>query len=31
MMFSPTLPMPKLTEEQLEFALWLSKGNSLFL
>lgn len=31
MMFSPTLTMPKLTEEQLEFTLWLSKGNSLFL
>lgn len=31
MMASSSIPMPKLTEEQLEFALWLSKGNSLFL
>lgn len=31
MMTSSSIPMPKLTEEQQEFALWLSKGNSLFL
>ncbi|MCS6153409.1 hypothetical protein ACRN93_05355 [Shewanella baltica] len=31
MMTSSSIPMPKLTDEQLEFALWLSKGNSLFL
>lgn len=31
MMTSSSIPMPKLTEEQLEFALWLTKGNSLFL
>lgn len=31
MMTSPTLPIPKLTDEQQEFAQWLSKGNSLFL
>ncbi|MCS6229656.1 hypothetical protein G3488_02030 [Shewanella baltica] len=31
MMTSSSIPMPKLTDEQLEFALWLSKGNSLSL
>ncbi|MCS6095107.1 hypothetical protein [Shewanella baltica] len=31
MMTSPTLPIPKLTNEQQEFTQWLSKGNSLFL
>ena len=31
MMTSSSIPMPKLTDEQQEFAQWLSKGNSLFL
>lgn len=31
MMTSPSIPMPKLTDEQQEFAQWLLKGNSLFL
>lgn len=31
MMTSPSVPMPKLTDEQQEFAQWLLQGNSLFL
>ncbi len=31
MMTSPSIPMPKLTDEQQEFAQWLLQGNSLFL
>jgi hypothetical protein len=31
MMTSPTLPIPKLTDEQQEFAQWLLKGNCLFM
>ncbi|MCU8072369.1 hypothetical protein [Shewanella sp. SM32] len=31
MMTSPSVPMPKLTDEQQEFGQWLLQGNSLFL
>lgn len=31
MMTSPSIPMPKLTDEQQKFAQWLLQGNSLFL
>lgn len=31
MMTSPSVPMPKLTDEQQEFAQWLLQENSLFL